>query len=284
MRRVLPAGMSLDLRLGLILVLTGLLLAFLAGILAPGDPSALGPSGQSLQPPSWQHPLGTDGLGRDLLARVLHGGRVSLLVGWASMLAATLLGTLVGLGAGLARRPVRAGLTAIIDLFLAFPGVYLVLLLVAVSRPSLWLLVVVLSVSTWMDVARLVRAEAMALRDREFVAAARGLGLTEAAVAWRHVLPNLLPTVLVAGALRIGQTILVESFLSFLGLGPQEPLVTWGAMIAQGRAHLLEAWWLTAFPGVAIALTVLAYNLLADGLRGRFWREGRGQEVRRGTA
>jgi ABC-type dipeptide/oligopeptide/nickel transport system permease subunit len=116
------------------------------------------------------------------------------------------------------------------------------------------------------------------------VAAARGLGLTGAAVAWRHVLPNLLPTVLVAGALRIGQTILVESFLSFLGLGPQEPLVTWGAMIAQGRAHLLEAWWLTAFPGVAIALTVLAYNLLADGLRGRYWREGRSQEVRRGTA
>jgi peptide/nickel transport system permease protein len=273
-----------DLRLGLVLVLGGVVVALAAGLLAPGDPSALGPTGQTLRPPSWQHPLGTDSLGRDVLARVLHGGRTSLLVGWASMVAATVLGVAVGLGAGLGRRPLRAALTALVDLFLAFPSIYLVLLLVAVSRPSLGLLVVVLSVSTWMQVARLVRAEALALRDREFVAAARGLGLSSVAVAWRHVLPNLLPTVLVAGALRIGQTILVESFLSFLGLGPQEPLVTWGAMIAQGRAHLLDAWWLTAFPGLAIALTVLAYNLLADGLRNRYWDEGRSEEVRRGTA
>jgi len=273
-----------DLRVGLVLVSGGVVLALAAGILAPGDPSALGPAGQTLRPPSWQHPMGTDGLGRDVLARMLHGGRVSLLVGWASMVAATVLGTAVGLGAGLGHRSVRAVLTALVDLFLAFPSIYLVLLLVAVSRPSLGLLVVVLSVSTWMDVARQVRAEALGLRDREFVAAARGLGLSALAVACRHVLPNLLPTVLVAGALRIGQTILVESFLSFLGLGPQAPLVTWGAMIAQGRSHLLEAWWLTAFPGLAIAMTVLAYNLLADGLRVRFWAEGRGEEVRGGAA
>ncbi|MEZ4388671.1 MAG: ABC transporter permease [Candidatus Krumholzibacteriia bacterium] len=283
LRRPAPAW-SLDLRLGLWLVLLGIALAAAAAWLAPGDPSALGPTGQTLLAPSWRHLLGTDALGRDVLVRLLHGGRVSLLVGWASMVVATVLGTLVGLGAGLARRPVRAALTAVIDLFLAFPGVYLVLLLVAVSRPSLGLLVLVLSVSTWMDTARLVRTEAMALRDREFVAAARGLGLSAGAVAWRHVLPNLLPTVLVAGALRIGQTILVESFLSFLGLGPQEPLVTWGGMIAQGRAHLLDAWWLTAFPGLAIAVTVLAYNLLADGLRGRFWGEGQGEEVHGGAA
>jgi peptide/nickel transport system permease protein len=270
-----------ELAVGLSLTVAGLLLAILAGLLAPGSPTALGPTGHALQPPSLDHPLGTDPLGRDVLARVLHGGRLSLLVGWASTLTATILGSLVGLAAGFGPRSLRRLVTAVIDLFLAFPGIYLVLLLVAVTRPSLLLLVTVLSLSSWMDVARLVRAEAMALADREFVAAARGLGLSDPVVAWRHVLPNLLPMVMVAGALRIGQVILVESFLSFLGLGPQEPFVTWGAMIAQGRGYLLEAWWLSVFPGVAIALTVLGYNLLADGLRARWWPEGRGEEVGR---
>jgi peptide/nickel transport system permease protein len=256
-----------DLRLGTVLAAAGVVLAVGAGLLAPGDPAALGPAGQALRPPGADHPLGTDPLGRDVLARLLHGGRASLLVGWGSAVLAVGLGTLVGLAAGLGPRRLQRALTALIDLFLALPAIYLVLLLVAVSRPSLWLVVAVLGLVGWMDVARLVRVEALALRDREFVAAARGLGLGPVAVAWRHVLPNLLPTVLVAAALRVGQAILVESFLSYLGLGPQEPLVTWGGMIAQGRAHLLEAWWLTAFPGLAIALTVLAYNLLADGLR-----------------
>lgn len=270
------------LRVALSLGLFGLALALLAPVIAPGDPAALGPTGAALNPPSSEHWLGTDSLGRDVVARLLYGGRISLLVGWSSMMLAATLGTLVGLGAGLGPRWLRHGLTSVIDLFLAFPGIYLVLLLVAVSRPSLWLLIAVLSLSSWMDVARLVRADAMALRDREFVAAARGLGLGAWRVAWWHVVPNLLPTILVAGALRIGQTILLESFLSYLGLGPQEPLVTWGAMIAQGRAHLLDAWWLTALPGACIAATVLTYNLLADGLRARWWAEGQGEEARHG--
>ncbi len=271
-----------DLSVGLFLAALGLAAALGAGIIAPGDPTALGAPGTSLQPPSFAHPLGTDLLGRDVLGRLLHGGRISLLVGWSTMLLATVLGTLVGLAAGLGPRRLQRALVGLVDLFLAFPTIYLVLLLVAVSRPSLWLLIAVLTISSWMDVARLVRVEALALRDREFVAAARGLGLAAWRVAWRHVLPNLLPTVLVAGALRVGQAILVESFLSFLGLGPQEPFVTWGAMIAQGRAHLLDGWWLTAFPGLAIAGTVLAYNLLADGLRARMLPGAAATEVERG--
>lgn len=271
-----------DLAIGLGLAAAILLLALGAGVLAPADPAALGPVGQALRPPGPDHLLGTDLLGRDVLSRLLHGGRISLLVGWSTMILATLLGTLVGLAAGLGPRWLQRVLTTLIDLFLAFPSVYLVLLLVAVSRPSLWLLVAVLTISSWMDVARLVRIEALGLRDREFVAAARGLGLSAWRVAWAHVLPNLLPTVLVAAALRVGQAILLESFLSFLGLGPQAPLVTWGAMIAQGRAHLLDAWWLTVFPGLAIALTVLAYNLIADGLRGRLLPAGTGQAERHG--
>jgi peptide/nickel transport system permease protein len=263
-----------DLRLGLVLASIGLLASIGAGVFAPGDPSALGPVGHSLRPPSAQYALGTDLLGRDVLTRLLHGGRISLLVGWSTMLLATILGTLVGLAAGLGPRRLQQGLTGVIDLFLAFPTIYLVLLLVAVSRPSLMLLIAVLTISSWMDVARLVRVEALSLRDREFVVAAKGLGLSICRVAWAHVLPNLMPTVLVAGALRVGQAILVESFLSFLGLGPQEPLVTWGGMIAQGRAHLLDAWWLTVFPGLAIAMTVLAYNLIADGLRAQLMPPG----------
>ncbi len=272
-----------DLAMGLILAGAIALVALLAGWLVPAGADALGPAGQSLRPPGKDHPLGTDLLGRDVLGRLLHGGRVSLLVGWCTMLLATLAGTIVGLAAGLGPRWLQRALTALIDLFLAFPGVYLALLLVAVSRPSLWLLIAVLAVSSWMDVARLVRVEALALRDREFVAAARGLGIGSWRVAWSHVLPNLLPTVLVAGALRIGQAILLESFLSFLGLGPQAPLVTWGGMIAMGRSHLLDAWWLTVFPGLAIALTVLAYNLIADGLRARLLQAGPSAEIIHGS-
>jgi peptide/nickel transport system permease protein len=275
-------GPDRDLRLGVGLAAVGLVAALGAGLFAPGDPAALGPAGRALLPPGGGHPLGTDLLGRDVLGRLLHGGRVSLLVGWSTMVLATSLGTAVGLSAALGPRWLQRTLTGLIDVFLAFPSVYLVLLLVSVSRPSLWLLVAVLAVSSWMDVARLVRIEAIALRDREFVAAARGLGLGVWRVAWGHVLPNLLPTVLVAGALRVGQAILVESFLSFLGLGPQEPLVTWGAMIAQGRAYLLDAWWLTVFPGLAIAGTVLAYNLIADGLRARLLPPGTAPEPGRG--
>ena len=271
-----------DLASGLILAALILLLALGAGALAPADPTALGPPGRALAPPGPDHLLGTDLLGRDVLSRLLHGGRISLLVGWSTMVLATLLGTLVGLAAGLGPRWLQRALSALIDLFLAFPSVYLVLLLVAVSRPSLWLLIAVLTISSWMDVARLVRIEALALRDREFVAAARGLGLSAWRVAWSHVLPNLLPTVLVAAALRVGQAILLESFLSFLGLGPQAPLITWGAMIAQGRAHLLDAWWLTVFPGLAIALTVLSYNLIADGLRARLLPVGTQRADRHG--
>jgi peptide/nickel transport system permease protein len=273
---------GLDLLVGGGLAVGGVLVALAASLLAPGDPAALGPLGAALLPPGPGHLLGTDSQGRDVLDRLVHGARASLLVGWGSTLLAVTIGTLVGLAAGLGPRRVQRGLTGLIDLFLALPGIYLVLLLVAVSRPSLLLTIGVLGLMGWMDVARLVRMEALALRDREFVAAARGLGLGPAAVAWRHVLPNLLPTVLVAAALRVGQAILVESFLSYLGLGPQEPLVSWGAMIAQGRGHLLEAWWLTAFPGAAIALTVLAYNLLADGLRSRLTAVRTGEVVRAG--
>jgi peptide/nickel transport system permease protein len=259
-----------DLRVGIVLVGAVVLVAALASVLAPGDPAALGEPGLRLQAPSSRHLLGTDPLGRDVLARVVHGSRISLAVGWTSVVAAVCLGLLVGLGAGLGPRWLDRALMALTDVFLAFPRVLLVLLLVGVTRPSLALVMLILGLTGWMDVARLVRAETLSLRERDFVAAARGLGLGRSAIAWRHVLPNVLPTVLVAATLRVGGAILIEAFLSYLGLGAQEPAVSWGGMIAEGRPYLLEAWWLSAMPGVAIAITVLGHNLLGDGLRARF--------------
>jgi len=257
------------LRPGLVIVLGLGLMAVLAPVIAPGDPAALGAAADRLSAPSGRHILGTDLLGRDVLVRLIHGSRVSLLVGWVSVLVAVLLGTAVGLAAGLGPRWLDRLLMNTTDVFLAFPRIFLVLLLVSLTTPSLLLVMTLLGLTGWMGVARLVRAEALSLRERDFVAAARGLGLSTWRVAVSHVLPNLLPTVIVAASLRVGSAILAESFLSFLGLGAQEPSVSWGAMIQQGRDYLLVGWWLTTFPGLAIAMTVIGYNLLGEGLRRR---------------
>lgn len=265
------------LRPGLIITLGLGLLALLAPLVAPGDPSALGEAADRLSAPSSSHLLGTDLLGRDVLLRLVHGSRVSLLVGWVSVLVAVLLGTGIGLAAGLGPRWLDRVLMSTADAFLAFPRIFLILLLVSLTTPSLLLVMSVLGLTGWMGVARLVRAEALTLRERDFTAAARGLGLSSWAVATRHVLPNLLPTVIVAATLRVGGAILAESFLSFLGLGAQEPVVSWGSMIQQGRGFLVEGWWLTTFPGLAIALTVLGYNLLGEGLRRRLDPRARGE-------
>lgn len=253
--------------IGLVLTVGLLLVAVAAPWLAPGDPAALGPAADRLLPPSSQHPLGSDLLGRDVLHRLVHGARISLLVGWISVLLSVGIGTLLGLAAGLAPQWLDRLLMGLTDVFLAFPRIFLILLLVSLTRPSLILVMAVLGLTGWMPVARLVRAEALRIRAQDYVTVARGLGLGPWAVARRHVLPNLMPTVLVAATLRIGGAILIESFLSFLGLGAQEPAVSWGMMIQHGRGHLLDGWWLSTFPGIAIAVTVIGYNLLGDGLR-----------------
>jgi peptide/nickel transport system permease protein len=264
---------------GLALTLGLLVVALLAPWLAPGDPASLGPAADRLLAPSAGHPLGTDLLGRDVLARLVHGSRVSLMVGWLSVLISVLIGTAVGLAAGLAPHRIDRLLMGVTDVFLAFPRIFLILLLVSLTSPSLWLAMIVLGLTGWMRVARLVRAETLSIRERDYVAAARGLGLGSWTVALIHVLPNLMPVVLVTATLRVGSAILTESFLSFLGLGAQEPMVSWGMMIQHGRGHLLEGWWLSTFPGLAIAVTVVGYNLLGDGLRRhldpRSNREGR---------
>ncbi len=254
-------------RPGFIISLVLLLLALLIPVLNLGDPVALGSMDERLLPPSTDHLMGTDIHGRDVLLRLAYGSRVSLLVGWVSVLVAVGLGTAVGLLSALGPRRLDRLLMMITDLFLAFPRLFLILLLVSLARPSLSLVMLVIGLTGWMPVARLVRAEALSLRELDFVTAARGLGLSSWRVATKHIMPNLLPTILITAALRVGGAILTEAFLSFLGLGVQEPGISWGAMIQQGRSHLIDGWWLATFPGLAIALTVIGYNLLADDIR-----------------
>ena len=266
------------LTVGMVICGALLLVAVAAPWLVPRDPAAMSTLG--LAPPGSGHPLGTDVLGRDVLSRLILGSRISLVIGWMSVLVALVLGVGVGLAAGLGARGMDRALMLITDAFMAFPRIFLVLLLISLSAPSAGLIILVLGLTGWMPVARLVRAEALGLRERDFVAAARGLGLSPWRIAWRHVLPNLMPTVIVAAALRVGGAILAESFLSFLGLGVQDPVVSWGQMIQQGRNHLREGWWLVTFPGLAITLTVVGYNLLGDGLRERLDpRRGKGARV-----
>ncbi len=211
--------------------------------------------------------LGTDSLGRDVLARLLSGGRVSLAVGGLALAIALLAGVGVGLLSGWAGGVADAALMRLVDALLAVPMLFLLLFLAAVFRPSLVALVAVLGFSSWMGVARLVRAQVLSLREREFVLALRVMGASPWRIASRHLLPNALTPIAQDGALRLGDLILVEASLSYLGLGVQPPAASWGNMVAEGQAVLSSAWWLTFLPAALVALTVIGAALVADGLQ-----------------
>jgi peptide/nickel transport system permease protein len=253
---------------GAAVVVVFVLAAVLAPLLAPHDPSEFGDiAATRFQPPGAASLLGTDQFGRDVLTRLLYGARVSLAVAFLAVSLTVTIGTLVGLVAGYAGRWTDTILMRGIDLLIAFPRLFLVLLVISVSRPSIWLVIVVLSLTGWMATARLVRAEVLSLRERDYVQAARALGMPVRRILWRHVLPNALAPVLVSATLMVGNVILAESVLSFLGLGVQVPTPSWGAMIDEGRMVFPGVWWLATFPGLAITLTVLGFNMLGDGLR-----------------
>lgn len=253
---------------GLALVAAFAAAALLAPWLAPADPTVLVLE-RRLEPPSPAHPLGFDELGRDVLSRLLFGARVSLAVALAVVGLAATLGTALGAIAGYRGGRVDAALMRATDVFLAFPGILLAIALVAVLGPGLGHVVVALVAFGWVDYARLVRGQVLQVREADYVAAARVAGLRAPAVVWRHVLPNVLPTLLVQASLGMAGAILAESALSFLGLGLRPPTPSWGGMIDAGRGHLVDAPHLAVFPGLALFGVVLGLNLLADGLGDR---------------
>jgi len=226
-----------------------------------------------LAPPAWMdggaraHVLGTDQIGRDLLARMIYGGRVSLVIGVAAVLISSSIGVLLGLAAGYVGRRVDWAVMTLINVMLTFPFVLLALAVIAVLGPSLVNMIIVLGVADWPLYARVIRAETLAIREREFVIAGRALGMSHWRIVFRQILPNLVSVIVVIATLQVARVIILESFLSFLGLGVQPPTPAWGNMLGEGRLYMLNSWWIAAFPGLAIFTTTLAINLMGNALR-----------------
>jgi len=252
--------------MGGVVVICLFMAAILAPVLAPWDPHRPDTK-KILTPPSRSHPLGTDQLGRDVLSRMLYGARVSLAVGFVSVGIAAAIGILLGAAAGYGGAVVDGVIMRVVDLMLVFPRFFLLLAVLAFLRPSIWTIMAVIGLTGWMGVARLVRAEFLSLREREFVVWSQSIGATAVRIIWRHILPNAMAPVLVAMTLGIPAAILTESGLSFLGLGVQPPYATWGNILNEGKDAITIAWWLSVYPGMAILVTVLSYNLLGEGIR-----------------
>jgi peptide/nickel transport system permease protein len=257
---------------GLVVVAAVAATAVLAPALTPFDPLAQDIT-QRLRPPGWQdgegrvHPLGTDHLGRDILARIIYGSRIALLVGLSAVLISGVLGLAIGLVSGYFGGRVDDVFMRLADIQLAFPFILLAIAVIGVLGPSLRNIIIVIGVSSWVVYARVVRGEVLSLREREFVQAAQALGGRDGRVLARHILPNAFTPWLVVATLDMARVVVIESALSFLGLGVQPPTPTWGGMLADGRVYLSTAWWLATFPGLAILVTVLGINLFGDGLR-----------------
>ena len=250
---------------GALIVLTMFCFAVIAPV-SGRDPGAIDIA-LRLQSPSFAYPLGTDDLGRDVLARILYGARISLLVGFVAVGIATFIGILLGALAGFYGRWVDSLIMRFVDIMLCFPSFFLILAVIAFLEPSIWNIMIIIGLTSWMGVARLVRAEFLSLRERDFVLAARAIGARDTRIIFRHILPNAISPVLVSATLGIAGAILTESALSFLGIGVQPPTPSWGNMLIAGKQTLGTAWWLSVFPGLAILLTVLGYNLLGEGIR-----------------
>jgi len=265
-------------RLALIALVTVVLfiaMAVFAPWVAPHDPYDSDLL-RRLQPPAWMpdgdwsHVLGCDTLGRDILSRVIYGARISMSIGVAVVLLACVVGTLAGLAAGYFRGAVDALVSRVVDVLLAFPYLIFAIGLMGMMGPGLENIVLALVYKEWTISCRVVRGETLAARESDYVTSARALGASHLHIMWREILPNILSPVVVVATTRMATIIILEASLSFLGIGVQPPLASWGSMVADGRAHLLEAWWVSTFPGIAIFVLVLAVNIAAQGLRDAF--------------
>jgi ABC-type dipeptide/oligopeptide/nickel transport system permease subunit len=246
--------------------------AALAPWLAPRNPLAVDIQ-HRLRPPAWMeggaptHLLGTDQVGRDLLSRMIYGGRVSLIVGVVAVLISATIGVLTGLAAGYFGPRVDWLVMALVNVMLSFPFVLLALAVIAVLGPSLVNMIIVLGIADWPLYVRVIRAETLSIRERDFVMAGRALGMSHLRIIFRQIFPNLVSVIVVIATLQVARVIILESFLSFLGLGVQPPTPAWGNMLGEGRIYMLNSWWIAAFPGLAIFVTTLAINLMGNALR-----------------
>ena len=251
---------------GLVIIVIVFLIAILVPFLSPYDPGKTDVS-LKLKPPSFQHYLGTDQLGRDVFSRMLYGSQISLSVGFVAVGISILIGILVGAMAGYKGGWVDSLLMRFVDIMLSFPSFFLILTVVAILRPNIYNVMIVIGITSWEGTARFVRAEFLSLRERDYVQAARALGVKDRRIIFRHILPNALAPVFVTASLGVASAILVEAGLSFLGFGVQPPAPSWGNILTEGRTYIFDAWWLTVFPGLAILITVLSFNLFGEGLR-----------------
>lgn len=262
--------------LAVIIILAAVSLA--APLISPHSPTAIDVY-NVLSPPDGSHLFGTDELGRDVLTRMIWGGRVSLKVGFIAVGIAIAIGLAIGSIAGFYGGRTDAVLMRFVDIMLAFPTFFLILAVISILEPSISTIMIVIGLTGWMDVARLVRAEFLTLKERDFITAARAVGARDFRIIFRHIIPNALSPVFVAATFGIAGAILTESGLSFLGLGVQPPDPSWGNILTSGKDNITVAWWLSLFPGFAILITVLSYNLVGEGLRDaldpRLWNSER---------
>lgn len=260
---------------GMIILLAFLLMALLAPVLAPHDPLQQNLRARLL-PPFWleggsrAYPLGTDQLGRDLASRVLYGSRVAVLVAFAATSLAMLVGVALGVVSGFFRGAWDTAIMRLVDIIVSVPNYILYLTIMALAGPSLSLLIAVIGLLGWTTTARIIRSEVLSIGNREYIEASRALGQREGVTAVRHVLPNIMGSVIALGTLKASSTIIIESTLSYLGFGVQPPTLTWGQLLSQGQQYVSTAWWLATFPGVAITLLSLSLIFLGNWLRDAF--------------
>jgi len=254
-------------------LLTGILIigiltivAILAPIISPFDPSVIDQN-NLLMPPSKQHLLGTDSLGRDLLSRIIYGARISLSIGLIAVGIATIIGLILGSIAGFYGGIIDTLIMRFVDIMLCFPTFFLILAVVSILEPSIFNIMVIIGLTSWMGTSRLIRGEILSLKMREFIQAEMAIGASNFRIISRHLIPNAIGPVLVSATLGIAGAILLESGLSFLGLGVQPPVPSWGNILIESKSTLGVAWWITVFPGLAILITILGFNFIAEGLK-----------------
>jgi len=252
--------------IGAVIVFTLFIVAIFAPVIAPRDPDQINTK-NLLAPPSLAHFCGTDDLGRDVFSRMVYGARISLTVGFVAIGIATIIGLLIGATAGYFGGWIDDVLMRLVDLMLTIPTFFLILAVIAFLEPNIYNIMTVIGLTGWMSVARLVRAEFLGLKERDFVMAAKAIGVSDMVIILRHILPNAMAPVLVSATLGVAGAILTESALSFLGIGVQPPTPSWGNILTLGKDNIEFAWWLSAFPGMAILITVMGYNLLGEGIR-----------------